>query len=103
MAPSRKSALVTGTSHGGLGDYLARELHSRGVRVFATARTASKVEHLKELGIEIIMMDVQDTVSIKAAVAEVGELTGGSLDILINNSGVGRAHIPRKACISRNN
>ncbi|KAI9158240.1 Short-chain dehydrogenase ptmH [Paramyrothecium foliicola] len=89
MDPVRKTALVTGTSRGGLGDYLAQELHHRGVMVFATARTASKVEHLKELGIEIVIMDVQDTESIQAAAAHIEARTGGSLDILINNSGVG--------------
>jgi NAD(P)-dependent dehydrogenase (short-subunit alcohol dehydrogenase family) len=95
MTHSRKTALVTGTSKGGIGDYLARELHSHGVRVFATARTASKVEHLKELGIDVVIMDVQNTESIKEAASEVKRLTGGSLDILINNSGIGMLHVSK--------
>lgn len=95
MTHSKKTALVTGTSKGGIGDYLARELHSRGVRVFATARTASKVEHLKELGIDVVIMYVQNTESIKEAASEVKRLTGGSLDILINNSGIGMLHVSK--------
>ncbi|KAF4983323.1 hypothetical protein FZEAL_1238 [Fusarium zealandicum] len=84
---SQKTALVTGTSKGGIGDYLARELHGRGFRVFATARSPAKVQHLKEMGLDIVMLEVTDSESIKRAAEEVNELTGGRLDILINNSG----------------
>ncbi|RSL42015.1 hypothetical protein CEP53_012429 [Fusarium sp. AF-6] len=86
---SQKTALVTGTSKGGIGDYLARELHSRGFRVFATARSPAKVEHLKEMGLDIMLLEVTDSDSIKKAVERVTEATGGKLDILVNNSGVG--------------
>ncbi|KAK7429863.1 hypothetical protein QQZ08_003482 [Neonectria magnoliae] len=86
---SQKTALVTGTSKGGLGDFLAQELHQRGFRVFATARTPSKVHHLKDLGLDIVLLEVTDSESIKKAAAEVNALTGGKLDILINNSGIG--------------
>ncbi|KAL6353446.1 hypothetical protein LRP88_13938 [Fusarium phalaenopsidis] len=85
---SQKTALVTGTSKGGIGDYLARELHSRGFRVFATARSPTKVEHLKEMGLDIVLLEVTDSDSIKKAVEKVTEATGGKLDILVNNSGV---------------
>ncbi|KPM45313.1 hypothetical protein AK830_g1129 [Neonectria ditissima] len=86
---SQKTALVTGTSKGGLGDYLARELHQRGFRVFATARSPSKVQHLKDLGLDIVLLEVTDSESIKKAAAEVNSLSGGKLDVLINNSGIG--------------
>lgn len=86
----KRTALVTGTSKGGLGDHMARELHRQGLRVFATARTPSKAAHLKELGIEIISLEVTDSASIKRAVEEVHSLTGGKLDILVNNSGLGK-------------
>ncbi|KAL2691558.1 hypothetical protein Neosp_001947 [[Neocosmospora] mangrovei] len=86
---SQKTALVTGTSKGGIGDYLAQELHSRGFRVFATARSPAKVEHLKEMGLKIVLLEVTDSDSIKKAVEQVTEATGGKLDILVNNSGVG--------------
>lgn len=86
---SQKTALVTGTSKGGLGDHLAQELHRRGFRVFATARTPSKVQHLKDMGLDIVLVDVTDPKSIKKAAAEVNALAEGKLDILINNSGIG--------------
>lgn len=98
---ARKTALVTGTSKGGIGDYLARELHSRGFRVFATARTPSKVQHLKDMGLDIILLEVTDSESIKKAAAEVSAITGGTLDILINNSGIGKnAPPPYILCIN---
>lgn len=87
----RRTALITGCSEGGIGDALAQEFHNRGVRVIASARNLSKVQHLKELGIEIIALDVADEASVKDAVKKVKEMTGGSLDILVNNSGGGKS------------
>lgn len=86
----KKTALITGCSKGGLGDALAREFHSKGIRVLATARNLSRIEHFKELGIETLKLDVEDSESIKAAAKAVEELTGGKLDFLLNNSGMGK-------------
>lgn len=88
MSP-QKTALVTGTSKGGIGDSLAQELHKRGFRVFATARSLGKVEHLKAMGLDIILLEATDSESIEKAAADVSALTGGTLDMLINNSGIG--------------
>ncbi|KAJ3527333.1 hypothetical protein NM208_g10752 [Fusarium decemcellulare] len=86
---SQKTALVTGTSKGGIGDYLAQDLHKRGFRVYATARNPAKVQHLKEMGLHIVLLEVTNPNSIRKAAEEVNGLSGGKLDILINNSGVG--------------
>ncbi|KAF4996290.1 hypothetical protein FDECE_12512 [Fusarium decemcellulare] len=86
---SQKTALVTGTSKGGIGDYLAQDLYKRGFRVFATARSPAKVQHLKEMGLHVVLLEVTDSDSIRKAAEEVNGLSGGKLDILINNSGVG--------------
>jgi NAD(P)-dependent dehydrogenase (short-subunit alcohol dehydrogenase family) len=86
---SRRSVLITGCSGGGIGDALAQEFHRKGLRVFATARNVTKIEHLKNLGLETLHLDVVDETSIKQAVASVRDLTGGTLDILVNNSGYG--------------
>lgn len=91
--PSLKTALITGCSEGGIGDALAREFHIQGFRVFATARNLSKVEHLKTLGIETLPLDVIDETSIKETVETVRKLTGGTLDVLVNNSGGGKFHV----------
>jgi len=87
---SRKTVLITGTSEGGIGDALAKEFHRKGLRVIATARNLAKVQHLKDLGLEIVPLDVVDPVSIQDAVKSVETLTGGKLDILVNNSGSGK-------------
>ena len=86
---TQKTILITGCSKGGIGDALARSFHKKGLRVFATARNIAKAQHLKEMGIEVIPLDVVDNASIQNAVEVVKAKTGGSLDILVNNSGGG--------------
>jgi 1-acylglycerone phosphate reductase len=86
---SRKSVLITGCSKGGIGHSLALEWHSRGYRVFATARRLEVMSDLQEVGIECLKMDVTDTTSLKKIKEEVEQKTGGTLDVLINNAGLG--------------
>ena len=91
---SKRTALITGCSQGGIGDALAQEFHKKGFRVFAAARNLAKVQHLKALGIEVIPLDVVDEGSIKDAVEAVKKATGGALDVLVNNAGGGSSDIP---------
>lgn len=87
MSPS---VLITGCSAGGAGEALARIFKQNNYTVYATARNLSKIAHLKNEGIEIIALDVLSTDSITTAAAEISSLTGGKLDILINNAGAGK-------------
>ena len=87
----KKTVLITGCSKGGIGDALAQEFHRKGIRVFATGRSPSKLEHFKALNLETLPLDVEDSDSIKAASKAVSELTGGKLDFLVNNSGMGKS------------
>lgn len=87
----QKTVLITGCSEGGIGDALAKTFHKRGLRVFASARNTAKVQHLKNMGLEIVQLDVTDEESIKKAVSTVKAATGGYLDILVNNSGAGKS------------
>src|SRR6478735_10193762 len=89
---SGRVALVTGAS-GGLGAQFARVLAKAGAGVALAGR---RVERLKTLRAEIeaeggdahvIKLDVTDHASIKAAVAHT-ETEMGTIDILVNNSGV---------------
>jgi NAD(P)-dependent dehydrogenase (short-subunit alcohol dehydrogenase family) len=91
---SGRVALVTGASSG-LGLQFAKTLASAGAAVVLAGR---RVERLKALRAEIeasggvahvVELDVTDHDSIKAAVAH-AETEMGSIDILVNNSGVGR-------------
>ena len=90
---SGRVALITGAS-GGLGAQFARTLSRAGAAVVLASR---RVEKLKELRAQIegeggdahvIELDVTDQRSIKSAVAR-AETEVGSIDILVNNSGVG--------------
>ena len=85
-------ALVTGAS-GGLGAQFARTLARAGAGVVLASRRMDKLKALRaEIEGEggdahVVEMDVTDTDSIRAAVAH-AETEMGSLDILVNNSGV---------------
>jgi 1-acylglycerone phosphate reductase len=85
MAP--KTVLITGCSEGGIGDVLAREFRRRGLRVFASARNAKKMQHFANLGIETLVLDVVSQASIAAAVQTIEAATEGRLDYLINAAG----------------
>ncbi|KAK7755162.1 hypothetical protein SLS62_002977 [Diatrype stigma] len=88
MVVNKKTALVTGSSEGGIGFAIAKEFQSRGIHVFATARNPDKVAALARLSnVTILALDVTSQVSIDAAVAAVSEQTGGTLDYLVNNAG----------------
>jgi len=86
---SKRTILITGCSDGSLGIYLSLAFRDAGWRVFASARNLSKTKTAKEAGLEVIQLDTLKQESIDAAVAEVSKLTGGSLDMLLNNAGAG--------------
>lgn len=78
---------VTGCSAGGIGEQLAREFNNKGLRVFATARNASNIQNLADVGIETLSLEVHKPESIKRLKEEIGARTGGKLDMLVNNAG----------------
>jgi NAD(P)-dependent dehydrogenase (short-subunit alcohol dehydrogenase family) len=91
---SGKAILVTGASSG-LGRHFATAMAEAGATIVGAARRA---DALDEMATEIkakggtahaVTMDVTDTGSVRAGVAEAVRLTGG-LDGLINNSGIAR-------------
>jgi NAD(P)-dependent dehydrogenase (short-subunit alcohol dehydrogenase family) len=91
MAQSVHTVLVTGANRG-LGLEFARQYAADGWRVFAGCRSPQYAEELRELAgdsggrIRVFGIDVTSGPSVKAAAAE---LKGQSLDLLINNAGVG--------------
>lgn len=83
-----KTVLITGCSAGGSGSAFAESFQKRGLHVFATARTLSKMSHLENLpNTTLIELDVISPASIAAALEVVTAQTGGRLDYLVNNSG----------------
>ncbi len=92
MDLSGRVAFITGASSG-LGAQFARTLSAAGAAVVLASR---RIERLKDLRAQIdgeggdahvIELDVTDLASIKSAVAH-AETEVGSIDILVNNSGV---------------
>ncbi len=89
---SGRVALVTGASSG-LGAQFARSLARAGAGVVLASRRVEKLKALRariegEGGdAHVVECDVTDVQSIKAAVAH-AETEMGSIDILVNNSGV---------------
>jgi NAD(P)-dependent dehydrogenase (short-subunit alcohol dehydrogenase family) len=49
----------------------------------------SKIQHLKELGITVLQLDVTDEESLRKCVGVVVKEAGGGLDVLVNNAGIG--------------
>ncbi|KAJ5662896.1 hypothetical protein N7507_003627 [Penicillium longicatenatum] len=86
---AQKTVLITGCSEGGIGDALAKTFHKKGFRVFASARNPAKIQHLKDMNLDIVQLDVTNEESIQKAVSTVKAATGGYLDYLVNNSGAG--------------
>jgi hypothetical protein len=86
---ARRSVLITGCSQGGAGEALAQIFVQNGFRVFATARSLSRIQHLEAEGIDILELNVLDSISLEKTAETVSGLTGGTLDILINNAGAG--------------
>ncbi|CAD6590295.1 MAG: hypothetical protein TREMPRED_005687 [Tremellales sp. Tagirdzhanova-0007] len=88
-ANSNQVALITGCSEpGSLGASLALELRKRGWQVIATARKIETMKLLATEGCHLVSLDVSDRESIARAVREVANLTGGRLDLLVNNAAV---------------
>ncbi len=79
-----KSILITGCSTG-IGYDAAHGLKAHGWRVFASCRKQEDCNRLAAEGLETVRLDYADEASIEAALAQVLEATGGTLDALYNN------------------
>ena len=87
--PEKKNILITGCSSG-IGHCVALGLKSRGYRVIATARKMEDVEQLRELGLDALKLDLDDSESIAQAVEQSLELCDGRLYALFNNGAYGQ-------------
>ncbi|MFC6639402.1 SDR family NAD(P)-dependent oxidoreductase [Sulfitobacter sediminilitoris] len=84
----KKSILITGCSSG-IGYDAALGMRAQGWRVFAACRKAEDCTRLKAEGFEAPLLDYADEDTLHAALAEVLEATGGTLDALFNNGAHG--------------
>ncbi|TFY65639.1 hypothetical protein EVG20_g5446 [Dentipellis fragilis] len=83
------SYAVTGANRG-IGLAFVRQLSAKPENVvFALVRNLNTTENLKNLkrsNVHILKADISNIAELKAAAAEVAKITGGSLDVLINNA-----------------
>ena len=81
--------LITGCSSG-IGLAIATGLHTRGYRVYASARKKQDLEKIQQLGLQALSLDLADTDSVRRAVKLLMEQTGNQLFALINNAAYGQ-------------
>jgi NAD(P)-dependent dehydrogenase (short-subunit alcohol dehydrogenase family) len=88
------NTVVTG-ANSGIGRATAIHLAQQGHTVYGTVRTVDKAAKLQAMsadaGVEIhlVKLDVADDESVRAGFARILEATGGQVDVLVNNAGVG--------------
>lgn len=88
----RPAMLITGASSG-IGEAVARRFAARGWRVWASMRTPAQAQALRDeaaargWALRTPSLDVTDDRSVETTVAELLAVTGGRLDVLVNNAG----------------
>ncbi len=94
-----RTAVVTGTTLGGLGHHTALELARRGARVVLAGRTSARLEETERAilaeapyaVLERLQVDLADLGSVRSAAERAASF--GPIDVLVNNAGVmGTAH-----------
>lgn len=92
MSATRKSIFITGAASG-MGRETAKLFAGKGWFVGAYDINQAQLDDLKaELGADTCLaecLDVTDKAAFDGAVARFGEATGGTLDLLFNNAGIG--------------
>ena len=91
MSTTKQTALVTGANKG-IGFETARQLAQLGFTVWLGCRDQERGESAaKELAddgdVRLVILDVTDAESVRAAAVRIGDETG-ALDVLVNNAGV---------------
>jgi len=87
-------SVVTG-ANSGIGRATAIHLAAQGHTVFGTVRSISKASKLQAMAtdagvsVRLVELDVADDESVRSGFAEILSATGGVVDVLVNNAGVG--------------
>ena len=84
-----KTILITGCSSG-IGYFASEILRARGHHVIVTARNTDDVTRLSDEGFKALQLDLARSESIKNALQEICDLTGGKIDVLFNNGAFGQ-------------
>lgn len=87
-------SVVTG-ANSGIGRATAIHLAAQGHTVYGTVRSLSKATKLLAMAadagvhVNLVELDVASDESVKAGFAQILEATGGVVDVLVNNAGIG--------------
>ncbi len=85
MSDSSKLALVTGSSKG-IGLETCKILLKKGFKVAGASRTGSQIDHPD---FKYYKLDVANSAAVKNTVLEIEKDFGRSIDVLVNNAGLG--------------
>jgi 1-acylglycerone phosphate reductase len=77
---------VTSCGKGGIGEALLKEYTRLGLNAIATVLPSEPHEHLTEAGIKWFTLDLMDEKTIVSLKQDLLKVTGGYLDILVNNA-----------------
>lgn len=88
MQLNGKTVLVTGGTDG-IGLRLARQLREKGAKVIVTGRTPARIAAAEAEGFEVIPAELTGPEGVEAVVTGLG---ARSLDVLVNNAGMGAEH-----------
>ncbi|HET6743994.1 MAG TPA: SDR family NAD(P)-dependent oxidoreductase [Kribbella sp.] len=90
-----RTVVVTG-ANSGLGLRAATVLAARGARVLLACRSRERGERAAAtVGGELVLLDLADQASVRAAAAEIEDRTGGRVDLLIDNAGIPAGRLQR--------
>jgi 1-acylglycerone phosphate reductase len=71
---------------GGIGEALVTKYREEGLHPIATILPSESSDHLLQVGITYFLLDVTSDESIIELKKQIDQLTGGFLDILVNNA-----------------
>jgi protochlorophyllide reductase len=92
-----RTVVVTG-ANSGLGLRAATVLAAKGARVLLACRSRERGERAAvAVGGELVLLDLADLDSVRAAAAEIRDRTGDRVDLLIDNAGIPAGRLRRTA------